>query len=112
MIDYNRLKMFAVWLILLGVLCVGVDSGEAVAKEYIVIGTEGDPTDGFDIEGGGSGGGGSGVPDGGKENEASAGGVTGEYPSVIMAANWVIGFYDWYGWIQIEIDVSKLERLK
>jgi hypothetical protein len=46
-----------VWLMLLGVLCVGVIPGDAVARKFLENDTEGDPGDGNEYEGGGGGGG-------------------------------------------------------
>jgi len=51
----SQSRIIAVWLVLLAFLCVMIVPSMALAKEEMVIGTEGDPTDGLGATGGGSG---------------------------------------------------------
>jgi len=51
----SQFRIIAVWLVLLAVLCVMIVPSVALAKQEMVIATEGDPTDGFGATGGGSG---------------------------------------------------------
>jgi hypothetical protein len=108
MMNFSGLKKVTVWLMLLGVLCVGVIPGDALAKKLLIIDTEGDPGDGMDVEGGSGGSGG--VPTGGSDGESKFGTLEFGYPQISDLLCWNFYSFNAIFWIPVNLEISWTER--